>query len=295
MLAMERLGNGQEPPRHPRALSSAPAELTCQRLQRIGEGVGKVVYASEHWVVRRERSSSEIIALIVIWKLARRIAHFIPGGDKLFERPSHRNRLFRVMMQSLILLVPRGLWYTTHIGEVWRIYRFRSERGESLAQTCLHGTALVPEEVIFPPTRVQVGGWPGWLEVSQATQRVEDTLYARLVELAEEGRFEEVEEWLNRFLELRQAGWSRGVFSMDAHLKNFGVCGDRVVLIDTGGLTDSWSEIQTRLGTEQNDVDPHIRLGMGSLLASRPDIAERFNSRWRAVVSSEGVRQHWPE
>jgi hypothetical protein len=180
MLAMERLGNGQEPPRHPRALSSAPAELTCQRLQRIGEGVGKVVYASEHWVVRRERSTSEIIALIVIWKLARRIAHFIPGGDKLFDKPSHRNRLFRVVLQSLVLLVPRGLWYTTHIGEMWRLYRFRSERGESelALGTYLHGQELVRRMISRLPCPRWVVG-KGWGKGSQPTSGRATSMPAR--------------------------------------------------------------------------------------------------------------------
>ena len=52
------------------------------------------------------------------------------------------------------------------------------------------------------------------------------------------GNFEEIELWLERLLETRQAGWQRGLFSVDAHLKNFGVCGDRIVLLDTGGLTN---------------------------------------------------------
>ena len=34
-------------------LPRAPAELTSGRLRRLGEGVGKVVYCSEHWVVKR--------------------------------------------------------------------------------------------------------------------------------------------------------------------------------------------------------------------------------------------------
>jgi len=295
MLAMEQQGASRESPERPRVLPHAPEELTRQRLRRLGEGVGKVVYASEHWVVRRERSTSEIVALIVIWKLVRKLAHILPGGEKLLERPSRKIRLMRVLLQAVILIVPRGVWYTTHIGAMWRQYRSRSERGESLAQARLHGTSLVPEEVTFPPTRVQVGGWPGWLRVSQATQRVEATLHARLMELAAEKRFEDVEQWLNRFLELRQAGWQRGVFSVDAHLKNFGVCEDRVVLIDTGGLTDSWSEIETRLNLEQNDTEPHSRLGLSSLLQGRPEIAQRFNARWRNAVSAEGVRRHWPE
>src|SRR5690348_6459218 len=56
-------------------LARPPAELTHTRLRRIGEGIGKVVYASDHWVVKRERSTHEIIALIIIWKMLSKLAH----------------------------------------------------------------------------------------------------------------------------------------------------------------------------------------------------------------------------
>ena len=59
----------------PRAIAHAPEELTRDRLKRLGEGIGKVVYASEHWVVRRERSPREVVALIILWKVLRKRAH----------------------------------------------------------------------------------------------------------------------------------------------------------------------------------------------------------------------------
>lgn len=290
MLAME----SRDAPARPTVLAKAPEELTTGRLRRLGEGVGKVVYASDHWVVNRARSTSEIVALIIIWKLARKLARFLPGGGRAFEKPSRRMRLLRVVLQALIALAPRGVWYTTHIGEMWRLHQERNRTGERLAQAHLSGTSLLPEQITFPPVRVYVGGWAGWLFVSQATQRVEATLDARLRELAARGRFDELEQWLLRFIEFRQAGWQRGVFSVDAHLKNFGVCADRVVLLDTGGLTNRWSEIETRLVSGRSDTPPHMELGMGSLLENRPDIAERFNHRWREAVSRSGVQKHWP-
>jgi hypothetical protein len=295
MLAMGHTGSRDETPSRHRVLSSAPEELTSQRLRRLGEGVGKVVYASEHWVVRRERSASEIIALIAIWKLLRKIAHILPGGGKLIEKPSRKIRFLRLLMQGIVLVIPRGVWYTTHIGEIWRLYSSRNESGENLARSLLSGTSLVPERVLFPPTRVRVGGWPGWLRVSDATQRVEATLHGRLQELAARQQFDDVEKWLERFVDFRQTGWQYGVFSVDAHLKNFGVCGDRIVLIDAGGLTNSWSEIDTRLNFEQCVAEPHVLLGLASILKSHPEIAARFNARWRAAVSHEGVLRHWPE
>jgi hypothetical protein len=292
----EQSSNGHGPAK-PAVLAHAPAELTTGRLRRLGEGIGKVVYASEHWVVKRERSQSAVIALIVIWKAFRRIANHLPGrwGNRMLEHPSRWIRLLRVVTQGLLLVVPRSLWVTTHIGEVLHLYRSRDLRGETLAEEKLAGTTLVPQTVTFPPVRVKVIGWPGWLTVSEATERVEATLHQRLAELARAGRYGDIERWLDRFLDLRQSGWQRGVFSVDAHLKNFGVTGDRVVLLDPGGLTDSWADIECRLCFEEVVVEPHIQLGLGAVLGARPDVAERFNARWRRIVNPEQVRRHWPD
>ncbi len=263
-------------------------------MRRLGEGIGKVVYASEHWVVRRERSASEILALIVVWKLVRKCALILPGGVRLLQRPSRRIRALRVLIQALMLAVPRSVWYMSHIGQVWRIYHSRSVRGERLAQARLAGTSLLPERVAFPPTRVKIGGWPGSLTVAEATERVESTLHQRLTELARAGRFDLLDTWLDRFLAFRQTGWQHGLFSVDAHLKNFGVTGERIVLLDTGGLTDRWKDIEARLSFEEVVAQPHIQLGLGPILASRPDIADRFDARWKAVVNRDRILLHWP-
>lgn len=277
-------------------LPHAPEELTNSRLSRLGEGVGKVVYASEHWVVKRERSPTEVVAIIVLWKLLRKLERVLPGdiGKRLSQRPSRQIRFLRVVVQGCMLVVPKSVWFTTHIAQTWRIYHKRDVRGERLANEILAGTSLVPERVCFPPVRVNVRGWPGWLNVSEATERVEATLHERLTRLAADEDFEQIEQWLDRFLKLRQSGWQRGLFSLDAHLKNFGVCGNHVVLLDTGGLTNRWSEIERKLDSEQEASEPHTRLGLGPILARRPDIAQRFNTRWRQLVSTAGVRDHWP-
>lgn len=276
-------------------LSHPPAELTTGRLKRLGEGIGKVVYASERWVVKRERSPAEIVALILLWKFLRRVEHLLPGslGQKLLSQPTRRIRFLRVLVQGVVLVVPRSLWYSSHIGEIWRLYTTRDEHGQDLADEHLTGTDLVPERVEFPPTRVKVGGWPGWLTVSEATERVEATLHQRLADLAGTGDFDGVEMWLNRLLDVRQQGWQRGLFSVDAHLKNFGVTGERVVLLDAGGLTRDFGEVEKRLSRDNGDR-PHVQLGLGSMLAGRPDIAERFDKAWRATVNLETVRRLWP-
>ena len=277
------------------AIATAPEELTTTRLHRLGEGVGKVVYASDHWVVKRERSPTEVVAIIVLWRLLRKAESILPGGfgKRLMERPSRQIRFLRVLVQGCMAVVPKSVWFTTHIAGVWKIHYKRDVRGQRLANAILTGTSLVPERVTFPPTRVRLKGWPGWLTVSEATERVEDTLDQRLNLLAKLGRFDEVEEWLNRFLRLRQSGWQHGLFSLDAHLKNFGVCGNHLVLLDTGGLTNRWSEVEAKLAKDRSTSKPHVQLGLSAVLASRPDIADRFDQRWKELVTPATVRHHW--
>ncbi|MGD0580435.1 MAG: hypothetical protein ABSC08_16095, partial [Bryobacteraceae bacterium] len=159
-------------------LPQAPEELTRGRLRRLGEGIGKVVYASPHWVVKRERHPSEIMALIFMWKAVRRLQRFLPRrlGQGLLEKPGRPARLLRVLLQGVVLAVPRGVWFATHMGELWHWYAKSEARGALLADAHLAGTALIPESVRFPPTRVAVDRWPGWLLVEEATERVETTL-----------------------------------------------------------------------------------------------------------------------
>ncbi len=286
-----------EVPAKPRLLPHIPDELTEGRLIRLGEGIGKVVYASEHWVIKRKRSPSEVVALILLWKMLRKFTRIFPGhlGEKLLERPSRLIRFLRVITQAVMAVVPRSLWLTTHITEVWKVYRFRDLRGTKLARVHLAGTALVPERVCFPPARIQVGGWPGWLTVSEAIERVDDTLFHRLEQLAKTGDFEQIESWLTQFLNLRQRGWQRGLFSLDAHLKNFGVIGDRIVLLDPGGLTDRWEDVAEHLEDDESVTAPHIQLGLELLLKDCPEVAERFDAHWKSVVSLHKVREHWPD
>jgi hypothetical protein len=136
---------------------------------------------------------------------------------------------------------------------------------------------------------------PGWIIVSEATERVETTLHDRINELARARRFDDIEVWLERFLELRRAGWQRAVFSLDAHLKNYGVIGDRVVLLDPGGLTNRFPDVEHRLGSDDEFTSPHVDLGLEMTLRDRPDIAERFDAHWRASVNPDAVRRYWPQ
>lgn len=280
----------------PTVLAHAPVQLTRQRLRRLGEGIGKVVYASDDWVVKRERSPSEIVSLIVLWKLIRKCERLLPTGfsRRLLAHPSRQIRVLRLGVQALMKVLPRSVWMTTHLKEVWRTYRIRDRQGEKLARQHLEGTPLIPERIQFPPTRVAVNGWPGYLTVCEATERMECTLHQRITELARAGREDEIEQWLSRFLELRRQGWSRGLFSTDAHLKNFGVHGERIVLLDSGGLTVDWAQIERRLAFEEGVEEPHGELGLASALATYPALAARFNQRWKAVVNRAEVQRVWP-
>src|SRR5206468_4292521 len=116
----------------------------------------------------------------------------------------------------------------------------------------------------------------------------------RMTRLAREDRFTELEEWLDRLLQARQDGWRRGLFSTDAHLKNYGAIGERVVLLDTGGLTNRWADVERCLEKEALIAQPHARLGLGPLLAGHSEIAQRFDQRWKAAVNREAVRECWP-
>jgi hypothetical protein len=278
------------------ALESAPEELTRARLKRIGEGVGKVVYASEHWVVKRERGASEIIALILIWRLMKRLEPWLPGrlASRWFSHPSTPLRALRMALQALVSVVPRGIWFSTRWGRIWQKFVHRDVRGEYLAVKHLSGTSLVPETVTFPPTLVKVSGWPGWLVVTEATERVEETLYDRLKKLAAAGKWDEVERWLERLLELRRAGWRRGVFSVDAHLKNFGVIQSRVVLLDPGGLTDRWQDVAEHLASMEKNGPVTRQFGLEEILAGAPGLAERFETRWKELTSPQSLRDIWP-
>ncbi len=278
------------------ALDAAPEELTRARLKRIGEGVGKVVYASEHWVVKRERGASEIIALILIWRMMKRLERWLPRSmtAKWFSHPSAPLRVLRMALQAAVAVVPRGVWFSTHWGRVWQKFVHRDVRGEYLAVKHLSGTSLVPETVTFPPTLVKVAGWPGWLVVTEATERVEETLYDRLKKLAAQGDWGEVERWLERLLELRRAGWRRGVFSVDAHLKNFGVIQSRVVLIDSGGLTDRWEDVERHLASVARNGPAGRQFGLEEILAGAPELSERFEAHWRELTAPQSLRDLWP-
>jgi len=273
-----------------------PEELTEGSLRRLGEGIGKVVYASEHWVVSRERTPLEMVALILLWRVLRKLEVLLPGawGRRLRDRPSRQIHFLRVMMQGAIVIFPRALWFSTHIRSVLRLYHRRSVRGEKLAQAHLAGSDMLPERIAFPPARVKIGGWPGYLVVSEAAERVETTLYQKMAHLAAEDRFDELEGWLDRLLERRQEGWRLGLFSLDAHLKNYGAIGERIVLLDTGGLTNRWNEVEQRLEAEESMAPPHERLGLGTLLADHSEIAQRFDERWKSAINPIVVRNCWP-
>jgi len=105
-------------------------------------------------------------------------------------------------------------------------YRLRDLRGTKLAHCAPGRNQLIPERVIFHG-RVKVGGWPGWLTVQEATERVDATLQQRWLNWPARENFEHLETWLDAF-SIFVNRMAAGTFSLDAHLQNFGVCGDRI-------------------------------------------------------------------
>lgn len=276
-------------------LPRAPEELTRDRLKRIGEGIGKVVYGSEHWVVKRERSPTEIVALIIVWRTLRRWAHRLPFGlgDRWLTRESAIIGGISKIIQTALIVIPRSVWFTRRVAASWTTYRARNRRGERLARRVLAGTGMMPARICFPPITVLVTGFPGWLTIREATERVDTTLDRLIHDFARQGDFDAVERWLDRYLETRQNGWRRGLFSVDAHLKNFGVIGDRIVLLDSGGLTDRWQDIEERLQKDERIMEPHKALGLQEVFESHPELAARFDERWRALVNRDRVGPHF--
>jgi len=116
-------------------LREAPEELTRGSLFRLGEGIGKVAYASEHWVVSRERHPSEIIGLILTWKLLRKLDRLVPGeiGRRMLAKPGRQIRALSLIFRAFVLSVPRGIWFTRHARHMWRQYRWHETRGRKLA------------------------------------------------------------------------------------------------------------------------------------------------------------------
>ena len=66
------------------------------------------------------------------------------------------------------------------------------------------------------------------------------------------------------------------------------------VLLDAGGLTNDWTDIEKRLDCDDQFGSPHVRLGLEMTLRERPDISQRFDAHWSATVNSETIRRHWP-
>jgi hypothetical protein len=60
-------------------------------------------------------------------------------------------------------------------------------------------------------------------------------------------------------------------------------------------VTNRWQDISARLSKDEQVQEPHIQLGLESLLADRPEVAQRFNERWKQMVNIESVREHWPD
>ena len=140
-----------------RVLHAPPEELIATPLRRLGEGVGKVVYASPHWVVKRERSPSEVVAIVVLWNILRKVKRLFPKhiADKMFTGPSKQIRFFRVLVQAGMLVIPKSIWFTRRIEHAWKLYHKRNVRGERLAEEHLTGTVVRTRAGGFDSPRIR--------------------------------------------------------------------------------------------------------------------------------------------
>jgi hypothetical protein len=275
-----------------RVLSHAPEELTGGKLRRLGEGIGTVVYASDHWVVRRERSAADILALIVIWKALRGVARLLPGrlGARFLERPSRWIRLLRVTVRPLVVGFPHPVADDARRADV-ALYLSRDARGGVWPNSAWPARRCCPSASRFRPC-----AWGRRLARMADGERGHrtgggDTGPA----LAPPGDENRLRNWSagSSACWIAPGGLApRPVFDRRAP-QELGVVGDRVVLLDSGGLTDRWAEIETRLAPSDSAA-PHVMLGLETVLRARPDIAARFDERWNQVVSREGVLRHWP-
>ena len=278
-------------------VSHIPEELTLGTLRRLGEGIGKVVYASEHWVVSRERTPLEMVALIVLWKALRKLERLLPGawGKTLRDRPSRQIRFLRVLVQGAIVVVPRALWFSSHIRDVLRLYHRRSVRGRETGANSFGRIRTDSGAHRVPP-----GARSHW-----RLARMADGLRGQRT-----GGFDAPSED-----DAAGGGGSfRGAGSVARTPARDAPGGMAAGTVFAGRTSEKlrhhWrahcpfghGRADEPLGGSGKAVgggrvqptEPHVRLGLGELLEEHAEIARRFDQRWKDTINTEVVRECWP-
>ena len=285
------------------------AELTRGRLERVGSGFESIVYGSTCWVVKIPRDerglAASLLATVVVGRALRPLRAWAEGRRGTGTARGRRwwsagivaaRRLWPVLQggfRALLTMVPGRLWRGSGIERRARWLRARAEECQRLAVRCLDGTPLVPRRVELPPTGIRVARWGRRRTVTMAYQRVDRTLSDEVRRCRELGRFDALDQWLDRFLSFQIVLWQRGVFFAASNpYENHGVLGDRLVLLDYSGLIEDPQTIRLNLDTVRARWLEQTRdlYTTGRSTASR----EVFEQRLSELLQPSAVRTHWP-
>jgi len=99
---------------------------------------------------------------------ARRSERFRDWGRRLRERPSAKSVSWGARARGHLIFPELSV--PAHVRDILRLYHRRSVRGERTGAGRLTGSRFIPERIEFPPHGSAIGGWPGWLQVSDAAE-----------------------------------------------------------------------------------------------------------------------------
>jgi glycosyltransferase involved in cell wall biosynthesis len=276
-------------------VESVRDELTRAQLERVGSGFEKVVFGSRRWVVKIPRDErglgAALLATVAVDRARRLLARRHPAVR--FRAGSRIWTVLREAFRVAIVMVPERWWRGSRVERRVRWLRARAEACERLARRRLDGTALTPGRVEILPTRIRTARWGRRWTVTTAHQRVDRSLADEAWRCLRLGRFQNLEQWLDRFLAFQTELWRRGVFFGASNpLENHGVLGDRLVLLDESGLTDDPREIRLTLDSVRarwldamRDLDARRR---------RQPPRESFAQRLTRLMQPSVIREHWP-
>jgi hypothetical protein len=282
------------------------AELTATPLERVDGGTYRVVFGSRGWVVKRSRSFRNSVAIAVAAHLAeklrrvtdRRLRALGWGTPGLALDPMSREGRSRAMLRLAVVgiiragltVVPAPLWKATPTAREVRDARLSSALSAELAAR-LDGTGLTPPRIDVQATRVRARGRRSF-SVTTAFRRVNHTILADLRAHAKHRRDAEIDALLDGFLECQVELWRRGVFSMDIlPFVNYGVLDGRVVLLDSGSLTDDPLTIRRFLAARGAKL-AYTEAVLAVLLT--PERARRFRERMAGLFTPIVVRRYGP-
>ncbi|MBZ0165314.1 MAG: rhomboid family intramembrane serine protease, partial [Candidatus Omnitrophica bacterium] len=289
------------------------AEITAQPLVRIGQGWQKVVYASDNWVVQQEWSIAAAATIVKRSRLLNKyIRRFVPNTTlaslrnpntftvKQFAVKIAKIIVFRAMfftLWSLFKMMPRFVLQRTHSGRAILAHRDEARQAEDiLKNSALANSDYIPRRYSIKPTKVRLAGHLFSVTTTQVVERADNTLHDHLAMLVAEGRVEEAKEWLDRFLRMQVMLWEMGLFEYTFQPGNYGVIGQRLVLLDHGEMTNRHDEINVKLARWHDEA--YVWTVSSFERAFGPehqDIVQEYFERMTRLINKEAIEQHWPE